>query len=140
MTRVLIAAVIVLAAVALAVVVRRRRPDPPTQGAGAVPLQVDRQDFPRPEAPWLVAVFTSATCHTCGDVVEKAAVLASDDVVTTEVEYGADRELHLRYRIDAVPTLLLADVDGVVRGTALGPVSAQELWAMVADARAGDAR
>ncbi|MGH9270729.1 MAG: thioredoxin family protein [Ilumatobacteraceae bacterium] len=136
MTRILIAAAIVLAAVALAVVVRRRRPDPPTQGVGVVPLQVDRHDFPRPEAPWLVAVFTSATCHTCADVVAKTAVLASDDVVTTAVEYGAERDLHRRYRIDAVPTLVLADADGVVRGSALGPVTAQDLWAMVADARA----
>ena len=61
-------------------VARRRRPDAPTQPARSVPTQLDRADFARPDAPWLVAVFTSATCHTCADVVAKAEVLASDDV------------------------------------------------------------
>ena len=135
MTRVLIAAAIVVGAVILAVVLRRRRPDAPTQAAGVVPAQVDRDDFPRPEAPWLVAVFTSATCGTCAAVVDKAAVLASDDVEVTTVEHGDRTDLHRRYRIDAVPTLILADAEGVVRGSALGPVSAQDLWAMVAAAR-----
>lgn len=138
MTRVLIAAAIVVVAVAVALVVKRRRPDPPTQAAGVVPAQVDRADFARPEAPWLVAVFTSATCHTCADVAAKAAVLASDEVAVAEVPYDEAREVHRRYRIDAVPTLLLADAHGVVRASALGPVAAQDLWSMVADARAAD--
>ncbi|CAN5784073.1 MAG: thioredoxin family protein [Ilumatobacteraceae bacterium] len=138
MSSVLIAAAIVVGAVAIALIVKRRRPDPPTQAAGVVPTQVDRADFVRPEAPWLVAVFTSATCHTCADVAAKAEVLASDDVAVAEVSYDSAREIHRRYRIDAVPTLLLADADGVVRATALGPVAAQDLWSMVADARAAD--
>ena len=69
-------------------VARRRRPDPPTQPAAHVPVQLDRADFARPDAPWLVAVFTSATCQTCADVAAKAAVLASDDVAVAEVEYA----------------------------------------------------
>jgi hypothetical protein len=134
-TRVLIAAAIVVGAVALAVLLRRRRPDAPTQAAGVVPLQVDRQDFPRPDAPWLVAIFTSPTCGTCATVVDKAAVLATEDVEVTTIEHGVRTDLHRRYHIDAVPTLILADADGVVRGSALGPVAAQDLWAMVAAAR-----
>ncbi|MET0145966.1 MAG: thioredoxin family protein [Ilumatobacteraceae bacterium] len=135
MSRLLLAAAIVALAVAVAVVVRRRRPDPPTQPAGAVPAQVDRRDFERPDADWLVAVFTSATCHTCADVVGKAEVLASTDVVVAEVEFGARRDLHARYRIDSVPTLVLADHDGVVRYSTVGPVTATDLWAAVAAAR-----
>jgi hypothetical protein len=134
-SRVVIAAAIVAAAVALAIVIRRRRPDPPTQAIGAVPVQLDRRDFPRPEVPWLVAVFTSATCSTCADVVSKAQVLASEDVAVATVDYATHKDLHRRYRIDAVPTLLLADDAGVVRASALGPVTAQDLWAMVAAAR-----
>ena len=103
MERVVIAALIVVVAIAVALVLRRRRPDPPTQPAANVPVQVDRHDFARPDAPWLVAVFTSTTCHTCADVAAKAAVLASDDVAVAEVAYGADRALHRRYRIDSVP-------------------------------------
>ena len=137
MERVVIAALIVVVAVAVALVLRRRRPDPPTQPAANVPVQVDRGDFPRPDAPWLVVVFTSTTCHTCADVAAKAAVLASDDVAVAEVEYGAERELHRRYRIDSVPLVIVADAAGVVRRHVLGPVTATDLWAAVAAAREG---
>ena len=116
MDRVLVAAVIVVVAVVVAVVARRRRPDAPTQPARRVPAQLDRADFARPDAPWLVAVFTSATCHTCADVVAKAEVLASDDVAVVHVEWQARKDLHERYRIDGVPLLVIADAAGVVRG------------------------
>ena len=135
---VLVAAAIVVVAVAVAVVARRRRPDPPTQPAGAVPAQLDRPDFARPDADWLVAVFTSATCQTCADVARKADVLASDDVAVTEVEYQAHKDVHARYAIDAVPLLVIADRAGVVRRSFVGPVSATDLWAAVAAARDED--
>jgi hypothetical protein len=135
MNRVIIAAAIVAVAVAVAIVARRRRPDAPTQPSRAVPAQLDRADFDRADADWLVAVFTSATCHTCADVARKAAVLASDDVAVAEIEYGAHRDLHARYGIDAVPILVIADRDGVVRRSIVGPVSATDLWAAVAAAR-----
>lgn len=137
MDRLVVAAAIVVLAVAVALVVRRRRPDPPTQATANVPAQLDRADFARPEAPWLVAVFTSATCHVCADVTAKAQVLASDDVAVAEVEYGAAPGVHRRYRIDSVPLVIVADADGVVRRHALGPVSATDLWAAVAAARDG---
>jgi hypothetical protein len=100
-----------------------------------VPAQLDRADFDRPDAPWLVAVFTSATCHTCADVVAKAEVLASDDVAVAHAEWQADKELHERYGIDGVPLLVIADAAGVVRRSFAGPVSATDLWAAVAAAR-----
>ena len=130
-----IALAIVALAVVVAAVVRRRRPDAPTQAARAVPTQLDRRDFTRPEAPWLVAVFTSATCQTCADVARKAAVVASDEVAVQEVEFQAERDLHRRYQVDAVPMLLIADTNGVVRHSVLGPVTATDLWAAVAAAR-----
>jgi len=133
--RLLVVAAVVAIAVVLAVVARRRRPDVPTQPARNVPQQLDRADFPRPQAPWLVVVFTSSTCHTCADVAAKAAVLSSDDVEVTEVEFGAQRRIHDRYRIDAVPTVVLADAEGVVRASLLGPVTATDLWAAIAAAR-----
>ena len=135
MDRLLIAAAIVVVAVVVALIVRRRRPDAPTQPAGRVPTQLDRHDFDRPDAPWLVAVFTSATCHTCADVVAKAAVLASDDVAVTDVGWQTHRDVHDRYRIDGVPLLVIADREGVVRGSFAGPVTATDLWAAVAAAR-----
>ena len=138
MDRLLVAAAIVAVAVVVALVVRRRRPDAPTQPAKGVPVQLDRHDFARPEAEWLVAVFTSATCHTCADVVAKAGVLASDDVAVTEIQYPDRRDLHERYGVDAVPLLVIAGRDGVIRGSFLGPVSATDLWAAVAAARDGE--
>lgn len=135
MDRVLIAAAIIVVAVAVALVARRRRPDAPTQPTRAVPTQLDRADFDRPDAPWLVAVFTSATCNTCADVLAKAEVLASDDVVVDHAEWQTRKDVHERYRIDAVPLLVIADREGVVRWHVAGPVSATDLWAAVAAVR-----
>lgn len=129
-------------AVAVAIVVaalvswrRRSTTSAPTQPRGAVPAQLDRADFVASKAPWLVVTFTSSTCETCADVARKAAVLASREVAVQEVEYLRDRALHDRYRIDAVPTLVIADANGVVRYGHLGPVSATDLWAAMARCR-----
>ncbi|HEX7094825.1 MAG TPA: hypothetical protein VF183_03015 [Acidimicrobiales bacterium] len=138
MTRLLVVAAVVVVAVAIAFVLQRRRPDAPVRTGFSVPDQIDRNDFVRPEAPWLVAVFTSATCATCADVWSKAQVLASDDVAVQELEYVRDRALHDRYQIDAVPALVVADRFGVVRRSFIGPVSATHLWAAMAELR-GDA-
>ncbi len=138
MSRLLITVAIVAVVVTVALIARRRRTDPPTQPGRTVPVQLDRADFTRPDAPWLVAVFTSTTCQTCADVARKAEVLASDEVAVAEVEYSANRDLHRRYGIDAVPILVIAGVDGVVRRHFVGPVSATDLWAAVAAARDDD--
>ena len=136
MARLLIAVVLVAVAVAVALVLDRRRPDPPpASGAWAVPGQLDRHDFPRPDAPWLVAVFTSATCDTCANTIDKARVLESREVAVFEAEVGAQAELHRRYAIDAVPLTVVADRDGVVQASFVGPVTATDLWAAVAEAR-----
>lgn len=133
--RVLIAAFVVVSATVVAVVVQRRRPDPPTQATWTIPSQLDRNDFDRPDAPWLVAVFTSATCNTCALALQKANVLASDDVAVQDVEAKARAGLHARYHIEAVPLIVVADSEGVVRSSFAGPPSATDLWAAVAGAR-----
>ena len=133
----MIAGVLVALAVVVAFLLERRRPDAPTAPRWAVPSQLDRADFARPEAPWLVAVFTSSTCDACADAAAKAAVLASDDVAVDEVEVSARRDVHRRYGIDAVPLVTVADAAGVVRASFVGTPSATDLWATVADLRAG---
>jgi hypothetical protein len=133
--RVLIAAAVAAAAAVLGLLARRRRPDAPTQPVHHVPTQLDRHDFAEPRTPWLVAMFTSATCHTCAGVARHAHALAGDDVVVAEIEFSAQRATHERYAIDAVPTLLIADASGVVRRSFQGPVTADELWAAMADLR-----
>jgi len=136
MERLIVALVIVVIVAVVAIVARRRRvPDAPTQRRFVAPDQLDRNDFPQPDAPWLVAVFSSATCDVCAQVVAKARVLECSDVAVVDVEFGADRPLHERYSIDAVPTLVVADRRGVVVASFVGPMTATDLWAAVAEAR-----
>lgn len=134
MDRLVIAIVIMAVAAVVAEVVRRRRSaDPPTQPRSPLPSQLDRTDFPG--SGWLVAVFSSDSCSTCAEVIRKAEVLQSDDVVVAVASYQARPDLHERYAIDAVPCLVVADGAGVVHAGFLGPVTATDLWAAVAEAR-----
>jgi hypothetical protein len=114
---------------------RRRRADVPTQSAVNTPEQLDRHDFERPDASWLVVLFTSKTCDSCAGLMEKAAPLASDDVAVEEVEYFAQRDLHERYHINAAPLTLVADREGVVRASYAGAFNAAELWNRLAALR-----
>ena len=140
MTSLLIALGIVVVVGAAAFVLRRRQVvDAPTQKEWTVPTQIDPADLGAVRGiaspSWSIAVFTSASCHVCADVVGKARVLRSPQVNVMEFEYGAHRSLHDKYRIDAVPTLVVVDADGVVRRHFLGPVTATDLWAAVAQTR-----
>ena len=138
MERLLVAAAIVVVAVVVRSSPGGVGSDPPTQPAGAVPAQLDRADFARPDADWLVAVFTSATCESCADVARKAEVLASDDVAVAEIQYQTEqgRPRPLRHRCRAAPGHRRRA--GVVRRSFVGPVSATDLWAAVAAARDED--
>ena len=120
MERVLLAVGIAVVVAIVAVVVERRRPEPPSQRKWAVPAQLDRTDFDRPGAPWLLAVFSSATCESCRTAIARAAALASGDVVVQDVEFSARRDLHERYNIETVPMLVVADRQGVVRAHFIG--------------------
>jgi hypothetical protein len=122
-------------AIAVASVLKRRKSDAPTQAGFEIPIQVDRNDFEQPHTPWLVVVFTSATCHTCADVATKAEVLSSSEVAVQRIDYTLNPALHKRYRIDAVPLLVIADGDGVVHKGFVGPLKAQDLWAAMAECR-----
>ncbi len=136
MPQFVIAAAVLIGAVIVGTILRRRRSvDAPTQPVFSAPAQIDRADFVGADAPWLVAVFSSATCAACADVVGKAKVLASAEVDVVELEYPAAQELHRKYHIDAVPIVIVADRLGVVRASFVGPMSATDLWAAVAEAR-----
>lgn len=131
-----VAASIAVVVSIVAILLRRRRvTDAPTQKTWTVPTQLDPIDLGIGDAEWMIAVFTSGTCHVCADVAAKAEAMRSRKVAVREIEYAADRELHVKYRIDAVPTLVVCDRDGVVRHSILGPVTATDLWAAVARVR-----
>jgi hypothetical protein len=133
--RLIVAAVLVVVAGGIAWRLRAKQTPDPVRATGEVPRQLHRADFPRADAPWLVVVFSSATCEGCAAIAGKVAVLDSADVATCEVEYGVDRALHDRYAIDSVPLVVVADREGITRAAFLGPTSATDLWAALAELR-----
>lgn len=141
MERLIVAAALVAVAVVVALALqRRRKADPEAQAPRfSTPDRLDRADFHRPDADWLVVAFTSATCSTCASVVQRMGPLASDQVAIQEVEVTERPDLHQRYDVDAVPLVVVADAAGSVRAHAFGPQTTAGLWSLVADARGSGA-
>lgn len=138
MQRLLVAAALVAVVAVVALLVeRRRRSDAPSQPRRwPVPAQVDRADFDGAAAPWLAALFTSATCDSCARVEQMVRPLASPSLTVTVLAWQDHKALHQRYGIEAVPCFVLADEEGVVRYGFVGrEVTATDLWAAVAEAR-----
>ena len=135
MERLVIAAALMVVATVAAVLIGRRRPDAPTQDRVHVPRQLDRAEFSRPEADWLVVVFTSVTCQSCERATAKARVLESDQVAYQEVPWQSHRALHDRYRINDVPLIVMANRLGVVHRSFVGTPSFSDLAAALAEAR-----
>ncbi len=65
----------------------------------------------------------------------KVAVLETSDVAVSEVEFSARRAIQEKYSVDAVPLLVVADAEGVVRAHIFGNVPASDVWAAVSRAR-----
>ena len=131
----MIAAVVAVVAAVIAAIIQRRQLAAPVDTGYHVPSQLHRGDFERPDADWLVVVFTSATCNSCRGMWEKARQLDSTAVAVDQVEVGERKDLHDRYGIDGVPTTVVADADGVVRASFLGPATATDVWAALAELR-----
>jgi hypothetical protein len=136
-TRIVLAAGFIAIAVVVALLMERRRRTAaaPVRDAYPVPRQLFRGDFPRADAPWLVALFSSSTCSSCSAMRDKVLVLETDEVATCDVVFQDARDLHERYAISGVPTVVVADAEGVVHRAFVGPTSATDLWAAVAGAR-----
>jgi hypothetical protein len=125
-------------AVLVAWVIRSRTAtDAPTQARWAVPAQLDRADFTGPELPWLVALFSSATCLSCAGTWTVAQTLAAPDVAVQKLDAVSQRALHERYGIEAVPCLVVADATGTVRASFLGEPTRAELVEAMAALRTG---
>lgn len=133
-----LAIVVIVGAIAGAVawyLQRRSAPEPERGSSWTVPELVNRDDFDRPDAPWLVVLFSSSTCLACKGTAAKAELLASDAVAYQEVDHVERKDLHDRYGIDAVPLLLLVDPVGSVRRSFVGEPTATDLWAALAELR-----
>lgn len=136
-TRVLLALVVAAVVAVVAVVAERRRRSraAPVRDPYPVPRQLHRADFPRPDAPWLVVLFSSDTCDGCEPMRGRIPALESADVAVVDVPWQTGRTLHERYGISGLPMLLVGDAEGVVRRAFVGSVSSTHLWAAVAAAR-----
>ncbi len=135
MARVVLAAGFIVVAVVVALVLQRRRAAAPPRDAYPVPAQLDRADFPRPDAPWLVALFSSTRCNSCAGMADKMVVLECEAVATCDIADETRRDLHQRYAISGLPMLLIADTEGVVRRAFVGSATATDVWAAVAELR-----
>ena len=133
--RIVIALLILATVGAVALVMRRRPPEAPPRDVYPVPVQLDRADFVRPDAAWLVVLFSSATCDSCRGLDEKLTPLESDDVAVCAIDLEHFAELHRRYELAAIPTTVVADHEGVVRRAFVGAFTATDLWAAVAELR-----
>jgi hypothetical protein len=133
--QVAIGLVVVVVALGIAWWLRRQKPHGPPRDAYPVPRQLVRADFDRPDAPWLVAYFSSESCASCQGLGPKVAVLESPEVATCELPFTTRRALHDRYEIEAIPMILIADDRGVVRRAFVGATTATDLWAAIAEER-----
>ena len=75
----------------------------------------------------LVAVFASTTCTTCPKVWADVEARGGSAVAVQYVTVQDDSGLHRRYRIDGVPTTIVADREGVVVHAFFGPVDPEDL-------------
>lgn len=119
-TAIIVIGVLVVAAAAAALF-KSRRPDVPTSANFVVPQQIDREDFGERDQPWLFVLFSSKTCQACFDARNVVQVEGLQGVGSVEVLFETARDVHTRYAIDSVPTVLLADSEGVVHWSFVGP-------------------
>ena len=128
MTQIVVAVVIVVVGIAVAAVIRRRDAGRLAQGKRwTVPAQLERQDFADPAAERLVVVFSSDTCDACARTWQRVEALVGPGTAIDRVSYQERADLHDRYGIEAVPTLLVADREGVVERSFVGPPDPDEL-------------
>ncbi len=135
MERLILLLVLAVVAVLVAYLLQRRRPDPPSAPSYRAPRQLDRADFEHPEHPVLVVVFASTTCTTCPKVWADVEPSGGPTVAVQYVTVQDDSGLHKRYRIDGVPTTVVAGGEGVVVHAFFGPVDTDELAAAIGAAQ-----
>jgi thioredoxin-related protein len=135
--RLVVLIVLTLVAVGVALILQRRRPDPPTTPSYHAPSQLDRDDFVAGPGQLLVVLFASATCDTCPrawEAVQRVAGVLTEGFVTQRINVQDNPALHQRYKIDGVPTTIVADAEGIVVQAFFGPITPQQLTEALASA------
>jgi len=100
-----------------------------------IPDVVSASDFGIPEGQWMLLVFSSEKCATCAVVVEAVSRIDMPGLAVEVIEIERMPELHAEYRIDAVPTTIVADPTGSVCKSFLGPVDLPIIELAVSAAR-----
>lgn len=121
-------------AAAVALLLQRRRPDAPSAPSYHVPTQLDRSDFEEADTPVLVACFTSRTCNSCAATWQAVLAGVGDTpaIVVQNIELQDDPlRLHERYKIDGVPTTLVAGPQGIVHASFFGQMTPQAISAAI---------
>lgn len=118
----------------------RKRVAPVQPDEYGYPTIVNREDFSGTSKELLVVCFTSNVCDSCEGVWVKTQILESETVAVYNAIYedSQGKKLHEKYSIDAVPTTIICDKDGVTLKSYIGSVTATDLWAGVASARGAD--
>lgn len=118
-------------AVIAAALLQRRRPEPPSSPSYRTIAEIDRSEFAHRDVPVLVVMFGSQTCHTCPRVWEIIESIERPGVAIERIDVQTDPTRHRRYRIDGVPTTVIAAADGTVRRTLFGPVDRSTLVSLL---------
>ncbi len=98
----------------------RRKPDSPTVPKFVLPFQLDRNDFESSESEWLLVLFSSETCNSCLTVLEQISSLTIFNLHIQNVEFPSGKDLHKKYSVESVPSLLLSNEKGVVEWSFAG--------------------
>jgi len=120
-TLAVMAAVAVVAAGIAWWIQRNQRPAP-TAIQGVPPGSLDRSEFRAPEAPLLIAVFTSSSCSSCDAVWGELSGYESTHVAAQNIEVGEEPDIHKRYSIESVPTAVIVDASGETQAAFVGPL------------------
>jgi thioredoxin-related protein len=85
-----------------------------------MPYQLDRGDFDDPNGEWIFALFTSNTCDACELVISQVSKISLPNLVIQIIDFADNKALHQKYEIHSVPSLILADHQGVVQWSFAG--------------------
>jgi len=132
--RLVVLIVLTAIGIGVAALLQRRRPDPPSAPGYRAPAQLNRAEFDHQDKPTLLAVFASVKCDSCPVVWDRAqtvhAAMAPDQagrVGLQRIDVESNPDLHKRYKIDGVPTVVIVDADGVVDRAFFGPITENEI-------------
>ncbi|MBF82545.1 MAG: hypothetical protein CL522_03995 [Actinobacteria bacterium] len=101
-------------AIVVAYIANNRRTDSPSVPKSSLPIQVDRNDFDKPDKEWLLVFFSSESCSSCIQVREVLKDITLNSIHIQEVNFPQEKNLHTRYAIDSVPIVLIANSEGVI--------------------------